>query len=127
MVVTIAFPTIELARQAFVDTVAGSAAFEWSAKGTWQQARFNWPTGIAVRGLNLCISDMANATIRQFRIGDGIVSTVAGPPGSNGSTDGRGTSALFHLPRGLVANGRTCTSSSSATTRYERSIPCCLK
>jgi DNA-binding beta-propeller fold protein YncE len=82
--------------------------------GTGSAARFYYPSGIAVDNTgNLYVADAGGNTIRQVRpvlIGElldtnwvvigtnWVVSTLAGVAGTQGSTDGIGTNALFHFP-----------------------------
>jgi hypothetical protein len=79
-------------------TIAGSPGSVGSADGTNSNARFNYPTGIAVdHAGNLYISDSANYTIRKLApVGTNWVSTtIAGLVGSPGSADGTNSAARF--------------------------------
>lgn len=68
--------------------------------GTRSAATFNGPQGLAMDAAgNLFVSDTYNYTIRKIET-NGLVSTIAGLPQTNGSDDG--TSALFSQPAGLV-------------------------
>jgi len=87
-----------------VTTLAGLAGNVGSANGTGSNARFNAPQGIAADSSgNLYVADTANHTIRKITSG-GVVTTLAGSPGTNGLADGTGTSALFNLPQGVAAD-----------------------
>jgi sugar lactone lactonase YvrE len=90
-----------------VTTVAGLATTSGSADGTGSAARFNFPRGIAVDSVgNLFVSDSTNNTIRKIAPG-GVVTTLAGTAGMNGSTDATGAAARFANPRGVALHGTT--------------------
>ena len=89
-----------------VTTLAGSPGLAGSADGTGPAARFNVPEGLASDGAgNLFVADVGNHTIRKVVIATGVVTTLAGSPGTTGSTDGTGPAARFNLPEGLAADG----------------------
>ena len=84
-----------------VSTVAGLARNPGSADGSGSAARFNRPYGIAIDGRgNLYVSDRGNQTIRKITPA-GLVSTLAGLPGTGGSADGTASAARFLHPGGL--------------------------
>ena len=89
-----------------VTTIAGLAGSDGSTDGTGSSARFYYPTGITCDGQNLFITDSRNHTIRMIVISTGEVTTIAGLAGSEGSTDGRGSSARFHYPSGITCDGQ---------------------
>jgi hypothetical protein len=85
-----------------VTTLAGSAGVAGSGNG--MSAQFNEPEGVAVdQNGNVYVADTGNAAIRLITSG-GSVSTPAGSPGSLGSTDATGNSALFYQPTGIAIN-----------------------
>lgn len=87
-----------------VTTIAGKAGFEGHADGMGSEARFKFPTGIAIdKAENLYITDSANFTIRKMTP-DGYVSTIAGSPEVTGRIDGQGSAARFRRPTGIVVN-----------------------
>lgn len=87
-----------------VTTLAGSAESAGSADGTGENARFNNPEGIAVDSLgNVFVADTANSVIRKITSA-GVSSTIAGVPGTDGSTDGRGSAAHFNNLRGIAVD-----------------------
>jgi hypothetical protein len=87
-----------------VTTFAGSAGNEGSADGAGSTARFNQPGGIATDSAgNVYVADTDNNTIRRITPA-GVVSTLAGSAGNEGSSDGTGTAALFNGPAGLVVD-----------------------
>lgn len=88
-----------------VVTLAGSAGDAGSADGPGTTARFDYPVGLATDGTNLYVADSHNQAIRKIVLATGMVSTLAGLPGSSGSSDGAGTSARFAKPSGLVLAG----------------------
>jgi sugar lactone lactonase YvrE len=84
-----------------VTTVAGSAGNPGS---TDTPPRFRFPGGITALGGDLYVTDSENHTVRRVTTG-GLVTTIAGSPGSTGSADGSGAAALFNNPQGIVALG----------------------
>ncbi len=88
-----------------VSTLAGKPGVLASADGTNTTAFFNRPNGIVVADAgNLFVTDHYGDTIRKVSSAgsDWIVTTLAGATGVNGSADGIGTNAQFHLPTGLA-------------------------
>ena len=87
-----------------VTTLAGTAGSAGSTDGTGTAARFNQPIGIAIDASgNLYVADSTNNTIRKIASG-GVVTTLAGSPGSAGTADGTGSAARFHSPRGMATD-----------------------
>lgn len=87
-----------------VITVAGSAGNTGSTDGTGTAARFNFPRSVAVDNAgNLHVVDSANNTMRRITA-TGVVTTVAGTPGADGSTDDTGGVARFSDPRGVAVD-----------------------
>jgi NHL repeat len=81
-----------------VTTLAGLAGVRGSDDGTGSDARFNDPFGVAVDGLgNVYVADTGNHTIRRITAA-GVVSTLAGLAGMQGSDDGNGADARFSFP-----------------------------
>ena len=87
-----------------VTTLAGSGS-SGSTNATGTSASFNGPRGITTDGTNLYVADRSNHTIRKIVISTGAVTTLAGSPGSQGSTDATGTSARFRNPRAITTDG----------------------
>jgi len=78
-----------------VTTLAGSAGAPGSADGTGSDARFNFPSGVAVDSANnVYVADDHNFTLRRVTPA-GVVTTLAGLAGSSGSADGTGSVARF--------------------------------
>ena len=96
---------IPLSLNRAVTTLAGTAAASGSTDGTGEAARFNLPGGITTDGTNLYVADSFNNTIRKVVIATGVVTTLAGSPGSSGSTDGTGAAARFDHPFGITTDG----------------------
>ncbi len=85
-------------------TLAGSAGTPGSSDGSGAAARFNGPDGVAVDASGLVyVADTANHTIRKIT-SSGAVGTLAGSPGTFGTTDGTGTSARFTSPQGVAVD-----------------------
>jgi len=78
-----------------VSTLAGLARNYGTADGTGSSARFHNPSGMAVDNSgNVFVADEASATVRKITSG-GVVTTLAGYPGSAGTADGTGNAARF--------------------------------
>ena len=89
-----------------VTTVAGTAGSSGSTDATGASARFTNPTGVAVDGAgNLYVADYSNQTIRKVTSA-GVVTTLAGTAGSQGSADGTGAAARFRYPVGIAGGCR---------------------
>ena len=87
-----------------VTTFAGSTT-SGSADGTGASARFKTPDHMTTDGTNLYVVDQQNNTIRKIVISTGAVTTLAGSAGSQGSTNGTGSTARFKTPRGITTDG----------------------
>jgi sugar lactone lactonase YvrE len=88
-----------------VTTLAGSAGQRGSSDGTGSAACFNAPSGVVVDSSgNLYVTDRFNNTIRKITPG-GVVTTLAGCAGQEGSIDGTGSSARFNNPGGVAVDG----------------------
>ncbi|WP_420799694.1 hypothetical protein [Noviherbaspirillum saxi] len=88
-----------------VTTMAGVAGQAGNADGTGLDARFNTPAGIAVDSAGtVYVADTGNHTIRKVT-STGVVSTLAGVPGSFSSgADGTGPAARFNTPLGIASD-----------------------
>jgi sugar lactone lactonase YvrE len=83
-----------------VTTVAGTAGQSGSVDATGANARFNYPTNLAIDANgNLFITDPYANTIRKMDPA-GVVTTFAGT-GQQGATDGPAATATFSLPYDL--------------------------
>lgn len=86
-----------------VTTLAGSSGVRGSSDGLGTNARFNTPQGLATNDAGiLYVADSSNHAIRQIDLATGMVTTLAGSPGTQGTVDGTGTSARFRTPQALV-------------------------
>lgn len=84
-----------------VTTLAGTAGSSGNSNGTGAAARFNEPFAVAVDSTgNVMVADTNNSAIRKITPA-GVVTTLAGGSGT-GTTDGTGTAAKFHEPRGIA-------------------------
>jgi DNA-binding beta-propeller fold protein YncE len=88
-----------------VTTLAGAAEIKGSADGTGEKASFFWPYGITGDGTNLYVTEIFNNTIRKIVIASGVVTTLAGAAGIEGSADGTGAEARFFWPYGITSDG----------------------
>ena len=87
-----------------VTTLAGSPGQVGGADGTNDTARFNQPHGIAVDNAgNLYVADAGNSTLRRIS-SNGVVTTLAGSAGLNGSDDGTNSAARFFYPVGVAVD-----------------------
>jgi sugar lactone lactonase YvrE len=87
-----------------VSTLAGLARSYGSADGAGSNARFYYPSGVAVDSAGtVYVADYYNHTIRKVTPG-GEVSTLAGQAGSWGTADGTGATARFYCPSGLAVD-----------------------
>ena len=90
-----------------VTTLAGWPGSAGSANGTGRAARFAFPGSVRADAQgNLYIADSDNDTVRKVTPA-GVVTLVAGTPGTSGSTDGPASKALFGATAGVAvdANG----------------------
>jgi sugar lactone lactonase YvrE len=96
---------IDLSSKA-VTTLAGAAGSAGSVDSTTSgtNARFNVLNGITTDGISLFVTD-SNNTVRRIVIASGIVTTVAGTPGTTGSADGVQAAARFNLPARITTDG----------------------
>ena len=87
-----------------VSTIAGQAGDSGVADGRGNAALLSFPRGLSINtdGTFALLADFSNSTIRQVDLGTNNVTTVAGSPGVEGSTDSGGNSALFANPSGVV-------------------------
>jgi sugar lactone lactonase YvrE len=87
-----------------VTTFAGLAGSSGSANGSGSSARFNTPGGIAIDSMgNLYVADTLNDTIRKITSA-GVVTTLAGVAGTNGSADGPAATATFFQPAAVAVD-----------------------
>jgi sugar lactone lactonase YvrE len=88
-----------------VTTLAGSAGQIGDDDGTGAAARFNSPEGVAVDGAgNVYVADGFNGTIRKITPA-GVVTTIAGTAGRDGSADGTGVVVRFSVVSGVAVDG----------------------
>lgn len=96
--------TIHAAEPEFVFShLAGSTGAPGSEDGSKADARFAYPSGVAVDATgNIFVADTGNHTVRKINR-SGEVSTVAGAAGEGGDVNGSVTAARFSQPNGIVA------------------------
>ncbi len=86
-----------------VSTLAGGT--HGYADGTGGAAHFSSPTGLAVDGVgNVYVADRSNYVVRKITP-LGVVTTVAGKPGTAGYLDGAGSIAKFDQPNAVAVDG----------------------
>jgi len=86
-----------------VTTLAGTPVYG-STDGTGAAARFHSPQGMGADAAgNVYVADNANQIIRKIAPG-GVVTTLAGMPGTVGTADGTGSAARFNSPTGLAVD-----------------------
>jgi len=93
-----------------VSTIAGLAGNIGSADGTNSDARFYYPSDIALDSQgNVYVADAYNSTIRKITpVGTNwVVTTIAGQAGVYGIVDGLGTNAVFYVPAGIAVDLNT--------------------
>jgi mucin-19 len=82
--------------------LAGTAGGAGTLDGTGPAAQFNYPRGITVdAGSNLYVADTQNHTIRRITP-TGVVTTLAGVPGSRGGENGEPLQSRFREPQGVA-------------------------
>jgi sugar lactone lactonase YvrE len=87
-----------------VTTLAGSPGVTGSADGTGSGARFSRPQGLGVDAHGtVYVADTENFTIRAVTAA-GVVTTLAGSPGTSGNSDGVGSAARFLNPTSVVVD-----------------------
>ena len=87
-----------------VTTLAGTAGMKGSSDGTGAAARFLNPAGISTDSAgNVYVTDQGNSTIRKITQ-NGVVTTLAGIAGMQGSIDGTGPAARFWNPFGIATD-----------------------
>jgi len=85
-----------------VTTFAGTAGQSGTADGLSISSRFSGPSALAVDPSgSIYVAETANHEIRVIS-SIGLVSTVAGSGGNDGSSDGVGTAARFNAPYGVA-------------------------
>lgn len=90
---------------AALSILAGDATAEGTMDATGTAARFKWPAGITIDSNgNLYVADTGNFTIRKITP-EGVVTTVAGAAGTQGTAEGSAGNARFRNPSAVAVNG----------------------
>jgi len=90
-----------------VTTLVGTKGIPGEADGIGAAASFGSLVGLATDGQGiLYVADALANTVRKIEIATRSVTTVAGQPGSSGSTNGIGSAARFSSPMGLAIDGK---------------------
>jgi sugar lactone lactonase YvrE len=87
-----------------VTTLAGQAGSAGGSDGTNSKARFYYPAGITASAGNIYVADGFNHTVRNVTAA-GVVTTIAGMPGTWGSIDATNSAARFYQPQGIAVDG----------------------
>lgn len=91
-----------IATNGTISILAGNPETFGSADGTGTNAFFNSPVGLALApDGSLFVSDANNFTLRRVTAA-GVVTTIAGAAGQDGSTDGSAATARFGKPAELA-------------------------
>ena len=89
-----------------VSTLAGTPETATRKLGFGDVEHFHNPTGVAVdKDGNVFVADSNNFVIRKIAP-DGTVTTAAGLPGTEGTTDGEAKAARFVAPTGVTLDGK---------------------
>jgi hypothetical protein len=97
--------SLSVTAQTYTFTTIAGVASSGHADGTGEVARFRFPRDLAIdAGGNVYIADTANAVIRKMTPA-GVVTTLAGKSGQNGSDDGIGEAARFTRPESIAVDG----------------------
>jgi serine/threonine protein kinase/sugar lactone lactonase YvrE len=84
--------------------IAGAIGAAGASDGTGSQARFSFPSALAVDSAGyIYVADMGNNTIRKISP-SGDVRTLAGQAGQPGRIDGEGARARFTAPSGIAVD-----------------------
>jgi sugar lactone lactonase YvrE len=87
-----------------VTTFAGSPGYSGSTNGTGSGALFYYPLGVALDSAgNVYVTDAGNSTVRKITPA-GVVTTLAGLAGIQGTNDGTGSDARFNVPWGVAVD-----------------------
>lgn len=88
-----------------VSTIAGFPGARGLVNQPGAAARFSSPGGLVLDPAgDIYIADEENECIREITA-SGVVSTIAGSAGAEGTNDGVGTLALFYNPSGITMDG----------------------
>ena len=95
----------KIAADGTVTTLAGKSGTFGSSDGIGTAALFKTPQGIAADSAgNVYVADTGNATVRKIT-SSGVVTTLAGTAGSEGSVDATGAAARLASPYGVAVDG----------------------
>ncbi len=93
-------------RSGYVSLIAGDGVSGSDDSSLTVVARFSSPTGITAVGSMVYVVDSGNHTIRKVDPVTRTVTTLAGFPGTSGSSDGDRRGARFYQPSRITSDGR---------------------
>lgn len=100
--VTSASAALTVTPQAGVALLAGNVGGPGNLDGSGQAASFYSPAGVAIDNAgNVYVGDYGNHVLRKITPA-GVVTTVAGSPGTIGAADGVGSAARFNFPQSVA-------------------------
>jgi len=89
-----------------LSVLAGAAGGAGNADDVGQDARFLAPVSLVGDGAgSLYVADTFNSVVRKVAPSTGVVTTIAGSPGTFDSSDGTGSAARFGHPFGIARDG----------------------
>jgi YVTN family beta-propeller protein len=105
-----------------VSTIAGSAGTVGWVDATGAAARFNSPNGLGGDPANIYVADGTNSAIRKIDFGTNVVTTLAGQPAVQGSTNAAGTAARFSVPAGVTGDGTNLYIADSGNVEIRKAV-----
>ena len=97
-------PTVAMAQPFTFTHLAGANGGAGAIDGAGADARLRGPAGIAIDGIGtVYVADTKNHVIRKVTP-TGVVTTLAGAPGTAGYADGAGSAARFSEPSGIAVD-----------------------
>jgi hypothetical protein len=105
-----------------VTSLAGGGTSGWVDDPVGINARFNFPFGFAIDGVNLYVADTDNHRIRKIVIAGGAVTTLAGDGTLGWVDDPVGANARFNFPVGMATDGVNLYVADSSNNRIRKIV-----